>query len=356
MALPAHVVELFSCDVDVDREGFASHLESIGAEALPWFLQDQAARDALVASLFDGNDPVELVVHDLADGVTSFGYQEIGSVQGDLRFLLKVPGGESPNAALPTGALVALARLWPKQPDLLAGTDVTQLSESYRNKLLVFSVGDSPDWDKDNLTRVAASLLGCRLHILGKDPADPHWTSVGRVELEPTALASQSVLMAGRLLQEVLSETRIRWRYIALYRIFEAAYLIGLKENLVKNFLDGPKEALSVAQDALESELSTFKKLVSDKNLGAHFEALRVIVDGDTSNRFLHAIKRALKSSKSSGYNTGVEYAYKVRCAIVHAGQHDVVFDRYSDGEAGVRLLLQPMEEAVLGLLGLRKV
>jgi hypothetical protein len=87
-----------------------------------------------------------------------------------------------------------------------------------------------------------------------------------------------------------------------------------------------------------------------------HFEHIRSSVDGDVSNRFLHAIKRALKDSGLSASKKGVAYAYKIRCAIVHAGQHDVVFDRFQDAEDGVRLLLPDLESAVLDLLGFKPI
>lgn len=355
MGIPAHICRVLACGDGLNREEFGAHLESLGGEVLPWFLLDQAAREALVASLFDGRS-IEVSAMELAESVEDFDYLEIGGLQGDLRFLLKVPAGDFPNAELPTGALVSLARAWPKAPELVGESDITQLADPYKNKLIMFSVADAIDWDKENFTHMAAALLGCRLPTPGMDPSAPHWAGFGRVELDPVGIASQPALMVGRLLQEVLSEKRIRWRYIALYRVFEAAYLIGLKDSLLANFLSGPKDALSKAQTALESELSTFKKLVDDKNLAASFEMFRAIVDGDENNKFLHAIKRSLKGSKSSGHATGVEYAYKIRCAIVHAGQHDVVFDRYPDAEVGVGKVLRPMEAAIVELLGLRRV
>jgi hypothetical protein len=199
-----------------------------------------------------------------------------------------------------------------------------------------------------------AALHGCKIHVGKNATSDPHWIAFGRIDIAAGSILSESALMAGRLLQEILFEGRIRWRYLALYRVFEAAYLIGLKETLLASFLDAPKDALSQAQEALASELALFKKLVEDKGLTARFELLRAMVDQDTSNRFLHAIKRSLRKSGSAGPMKGVEYAYKIRCAIVHAGQHDVVFDRFDDGENGVDLLLKTLEEAVFELLGLR--
>lgn len=353
MTLPVHVCRILSCSNTLSRDQFSAHLESLGVQAVPAFLYEQSAKDGLVASMFDASAPLELRSLELVDSVQSPLYLEVGDSGGGMRALLKLPGVGDALSGLPTAALTALARAWPAVPDLVNEEGDLELQEKYRDKLLILEEGQVSGWDKKDFDQFLAALLDCKLKVSAL-PKRPHWVSFARVEISANAMASDNALMAGRLMQEVLSEARLRWRYVALYRVFESAYLVGLKQRLLSGFLQNPQLELAAAQKALESELSSFQSLVQEKNLQASFEAIRAAVDNATQNRFLLAVKRALKDSKNSMHAKGVEYAYKIRCAIVHAGQKDVVFDRYEDAEDGVELLLGSMEEAVFELLGLR--
>lgn len=352
MAIPLHVQQRLHCDEDLDHEQLSSRLESMSVEELPWFLGDQAAREAFVKSVYEESYQLDVLSLEVIEEFNSFRYLQIGQ----LRAALAIPISGVSETLPSTGALVCLARAWVKKPELVEEASLAQIDETFRGKLLVFPVGEAKGWERGNLEGLVCGLVGCRLAGSNKTVVSPHWVSAGRVEIDPVGMVHQPSMLAGRLLQEIVAERRVRWRYVALYRVFEAAYLIGLKEGLLARFLESPKEALSDAQSALESELSTFQKLVDDKGLSAAFENIRQIVDDDSTNRFLFAIKRGLKGSKSSGFKKGVEYAYKIRCAIVHAGQRDVVFDSFADAEDGAKQLLVPMELAVLELLGIRSL
>lgn len=354
MAIPEHICLSLGCPDNLTKADFAAYLESLPDGNYPWFLEDQVARDALVDSLFSLAPAPKLVILSPAHTIDSCSYLELGDPQGHTCCLLKVSANFHPGCVMPTGALTTLAKFWQYESKLIDDESEGQLSKQFHNSILVFSMDGLLGWGNANLELFLASLMGCRLSASTSVSQDPHWASYGRIEIERNALASEALLMSGCLMQEVLFERRVRWRYIALYRIFEAAYLVGLKKSLDANFIENPKQALALAQTALESELSTFKALVEEQKLETKFNEFREVVDSDDANRFFHAIKRSLRNSKSSNHQKGAEYCYKIRCAIVHAGQGDVVFDRFADAESGVSMLLKNMETAVIELLGLR--
>jgi hypothetical protein len=354
MAIPQHICDVLGCANDFDLAQLSAHLD--GLPSLPWFLSDQEGRDLFCEAVFDETMRLIVEVHEVQDDVQSTRYLQITVAGIEFRSLLAIPHRTENEAVHPTAALLRLAKAWPANVDLVAVGEEGGVPPSIFGKVLVFSPAHDTAWDRKNLTQCLVSLLGYRLRSAYSLLDPPRWVGKTQFEMDEAALGPQSSMMAGQLLQEVLSENRARWRYVSFYRVFEAAYLVGLKETLLSDFLSRPKEALESAKSALESELATFQQLVVTKNLVTHFEHIRSSVDGDVSNRFLHAIKRALKDSGLSASKKGVAYAYKIRCAIVHAGQHDVVFDRFQDAEDGVRLLLPDLESAVLDLLGFKPI
>ncbi len=163
-------------------------------------------------------------------------------------------------------------------------------------------------------------------------------------------------MLSGKLLQEALAETRVRWRFIALYRVFESAYLLALMDSFKSGFFANPKRATGQVKDALESELNQFKEVVSVNALEQYFEVIRAEAIKLSSNTLVKAIEDELKEQNEKGppWKVGVAIVYKLRCAIVHAGQKHVVFDRHQDGNDALVELVPLLEDAVLALLGLR--
>jgi hypothetical protein len=184
----------------------------------------------------------------------------------------------------------------------------------------------------------------------------PVWVGHSSFEMAAAGLGSEPSMMTGDLLQEVVTESRVRWRFVSLYRVFEAAYLLGLRERFLRDFLAKPGQVVDELQGALGSELATFTKLVEERALEQSFESIRATADADTSNRLLLAIKRKKKGEGLSGWRQGVAYIYRLRCAIVHAGQSDVVFERFDDSEDGLELLMPALEDAVVKLLAIERI
>lgn len=354
MPIPEHICRALVCGADLDRDQFADHLDSREPNGLPWFLFDNEARQALMRAVFEHEFRLDLAIYEVVEKVEAYKYLELNGTEGEIRSLLALPEVAADGVAPPTSALTRLARAWPSRAEIVDQDEPSAVPDPLRNKIVIFSSGRLAGWS--DIENFVASLSGVCIAGPDMQVGPPAWTSATRFEIGAASIAPQSLLMAGRLMREVLLEERVRWRFISLYRVFEAAYLLKLKEKLAAEFLQQPKRALTDAQAALESELSTFQDLVNENaGLVARFEEIDRFVDANNTNRFLQAIKRTVKAAqKFSGFRKGVAYCYKVRCAIVHAGQHDVVFDRFPDAESGVQSLVPLFEASVIELLGLR--
>jgi hypothetical protein len=163
-------------------------------------------------------------------------------------------------------------------------------------------------------------------------------------------------MMSGSLLQEALCETRPRWRFVALYRVFESAYLLALRDAFMDAFFSNPKAATDKTKKALEAEVNQFEEVVKLHQLQSYFESVIAEVDALPSNLFLQAVRADIGPSNRPpvAWESGVAFIYKLRCSIVHAGQKSVIFDRYPDGNVALIALTPVLEKAVLALLGLR--
>ena len=74
------------------------------------------------------------------------------------------------------------------------------------------------------------------------------------------------------------------------------------------------------------------------------------------TNRFATALFRKIaRKGEASGskWQTGAALVYQVRCAIVHAGQKDIIFENFPDGDEVISALLPEVERAALLLVGI---
>lgn len=91
------------------------------------------------------------------------------------------------------------------------------------------------------------------------------------------------------------------------------------------------------------------------------FEACWTALDSLTQvhNRFSIALFDRLKkrgSHRGEKWKTGAALVYQIRCAIVHAGGKDMIFDSYPDGENAIEAVLPHVEYAALLLVGIKLV
>jgi len=150
----------------------------------------------------------------------------------------------------------------------------------------------------------------------------------------------------------------LKYRFLELYRIMENLFLNDVKARLLSDFDNDPSAALNDASDALKSEVIQLSKL-AEAHSGA-FETCWDVLDAlKNSNRFVAALFRRVGQKKLNGgekWKTGAALIYQTRCAIVHAGTKDMIFESFPDGDAAIEALLPHVERAALMMLGVELV
>jgi len=373
MSIPTHISDVLGCSADLSEDDFRNYVDSLNGDRTPWFLAGEAAKEALVKAIFQGD--ARLVAHavpyELEDAPDARYY--IATESGSYAYSLIYFGSScSSSDDFPTAALVELAGAWPGLPDVLTSAPdpgpagnalpevatpagVGEIPVALRGRALILRRGVAENSPSHlNIHPVLLALAGLRVVV---DPIrDPQWTECNSVELDASGLVHRPEMMSGNLLQEALCETRPRWRFVALYRVFESAYLLAVRDAFMDTFFSNPKAATDKTKKALEAEVNQFEEVVKLHQLQSYFEAVTAEVDALPANEFLQAVRRdiAPPNRPPVAWETGVAIIYKLRCSIVHAGQKSVIFDRYPDGNVALIALTPLLEKAVLALLGLR--
>ncbi|MEZ6012115.1 MAG: hypothetical protein R3C08_09630 [Hyphomonas sp.] len=147
----------------------------------------------------------------------------------------------------------------------------------------------------------------------------------------------------------------LKFRFLELYRVMEALFLADVKSRLVTAFDAEPTASLNEAMEVLKSELRQITALAEPhqdlfEECWTNLDALK------NTNRFAAAIFRRVdekKANREGKWKTGAALIYQVRCAVVHAGEKDMIFENFPDGDAAIRTILLPMERAALRMLGI---
>lgn len=376
MGVPKHIADVLGCSSELTDTDLRAHLDSVADVQLPWFLAGDEPKEALVSAIFHESFLIAKVLPQDIENSRNLYYQATdGGVYACslVSFGASVDDPEFPLSTLPTTALSDLARAWPRFPalvqsEILPGTDgeggsggagerwSNEVPKALLGRALILRDGSGSLSDEDHAMfhPVLTALAGLRVDSY--EVSAPKWTRHKVVELHAGGLVHRPEMLSGKLLQEALAETRVRWRFIALYRVFESAYLLALMDSFKSGFFANPKRATGQVKDALESELNQFKEVVSVNSLEQYFEVIRAEAIKLSSNTLVKAIEDELKEQNEKGpsWKVGVAIVYKLRCAIVHAGQKHVVFDRHQDGNDALVELVPLLEDAVLALLGLR--
>lgn len=169
------------------------------------------------------------------------------------------------------------------------------------------------------------------------------------------SLSSRLSLVVLNCLSNSFRTLPLKYRYLELYRIFEARYLADTKETLIQNFDSGPGAALNEALSALKSEVTQITNLVEHQSDAV--EACWTVVENlrRNLNSFAIALFRRLDSRLSVGsgrWRAGAGLIYQIRCAIVHAGEKDLIYENFSDAEIVVQELLPFLEKLALLTIG----
>jgi hypothetical protein len=147
----------------------------------------------------------------------------------------------------------------------------------------------------------------------------------------------------------------LKFRFLERYRMIEARFLADVKAKLIANFDAEPSGALHDAAESLKTEMNQIKGLAESQQDA--FEACWIVVDQlKNTNRFATALFRKLgRKGEAAGakWQTGAALVYQVRCAVVHAGQKDIIFENFPDGDEVISALLPEVERAALLLVGI---
>ena len=147
----------------------------------------------------------------------------------------------------------------------------------------------------------------------------------------------------------------LKFRFLELYRVMEALFIADVKNRLLDNFDAEPAVALNEALDALKSELKQIIALAEPHQ--DLFEECWTALDGvRTTNHFAAALFRRVETKKENNqgrWQTGAALIYQIRCAVVHAGEKDMIFENFSDGDAAMKIVIPTVERAALRMLGI---
>ena len=251
--------------------------------------------------------------------------------------ILSVPGDQSQSfsTALEVALLRALAALEPAQQPTVLGGNVDILlgsSNALRHFYKIIQILRTP-------------LVGSSILHGGGNQAILDAAFDTRLTKPILNCLSSSLLTAP-----------LKFRYLEIYRIMEAQFLADVKSKLVASFDAEPTTALSDASEALKSEMLQLIGLAELQQDA--FEACWIVLDAKrNTNRFCAALFRKLGRKGPIGgtrWKNGAALVYFIRCAIVHAGERDIVYDNFADGEDLVIDVLPNLERASLLLIGIR--
>lgn len=264
--------------------------------------------------------------------------------------VVEVPVSTTPNVSLTTSAEAVLVQAW------LATDKLTDANYQLRSNIVVF------EWlpnVSDAIKVVIRAICGIKLPG-SSTPTARTWAAAGSVAIRGTSrlLRHKDSELLRRLFCESATELIPRWRFLSLYRIIEHGYLENVFDDLSSRFFSEPKEALESASNALRSEVEQFVRLVEGHGLKFYFEEISRINDDliVAQNHFAVLVDREAKRKNTyqENFKRGVAICYQIRCSIVHAGSHSVVFDKSPGGDAALLAHLPELEKAVAQFLGVQ--
>ena len=148
----------------------------------------------------------------------------------------------------------------------------------------------------------------------------------------------------------------VKYKFLELYRVFETRFLRDTLETLNYEFFRQPLMAVEAARERIKNELMQVVSVAEFRP--DYFAILKNKIDElIVSNRFAAALHRKLQrgspENKSSITRSGASYFYYIRCAIVHAGEKDLVYESYEDAGELMTVIIPTVELAALSTCGL---
>jgi len=298
------------------------------------------------------NGKMSFSVHAAKLATRDWKYMEV--LQNNVIECAGVCSPESSTEFPPTAASQLLVGAWLSNHTLLNGSAINA-SRSFI--VGTKSVSGPSSFPARLLTEWAAVCPFLERHVV-----PPVWVSKSQLRIKsPSQEQFRNAPQArfNDLFIEAVSEIKIKWRYLALYRIFEHGYLLHVFDKLKADFFLSPKESLTAATNSLDSELNQLLALVKDVALDSHFAEIydKFVTIKNAGNRFACALEHSYskgehyKVYKESKIKQGVLVCYKIRCSIVHAGVSSPIFDSYPDAGACLEALVSSLEIAAIHFL-----
>ena len=244
----------------------------------------------------------------------------------------------TPGGGLPTANEVAIVRAL----SVAEGTDI----ESLKSGGVEVALGPPAAWTNFAKVFEIASQPNVGSSVLYGDATQAVLRSDTGSLLEKTSL---------QCLANSFIAAPIKFRFLELYRAIEARFLYEVKQKLFQDFDISPGIALADASDALKTEFDQIQGLASIQREAFErcWDSLRAIKD---TNRLASALFRTVEKKGRGGNGkaaTGAALIYQLRCAIVHAGTKDIIYESYPDGDQAVEVVIKDVERTALSLIGI---
>jgi hypothetical protein len=149
------------------------------------------------------------------------------------------------------------------------------------------------------------------------------------------------------------SASPLKFRFLEIYRVVEARFIREVKDNLLQSFDIQPKAALEEALNKLKSEMSQIVSIA--ENNKHHFEMIySVFLLYENENSLATLLLRKARDARhrQDQWALGAALVYYLRCAIVHAGEKDLIFEQFPDGDEFLANVLEHIEEAAFAVAG----
>jgi hypothetical protein len=144
-------------------------------------------------------------------------------------------------------------------------------------------------------------------------------------------------------------ESNIKYRYIELYRIIENMYILDTFDEIKTNFLKSPRQTLDKAGRRIRSELEQIISISEKPGMSPLFSQVYNDIKGKNGDfaRRIRAKRGENLKGRGAGalpdHLNGAATVYAVRCAIVHAGEQDIVYDQFDDADDFVDSLIDSL-------------
>lgn len=341
--LPAHVGQLLGVTEAIERDALIAKVDAVQEQLAQFGLSAEEIADALIQGpLPEGVISTEKQPRSLVDWRS---IELLRDGAHDCLAIIVPKSGVTVSLATATGQL--LVRAWMIDRQVITHCLTPGILMAYVPKAC-----SSPTFVKKLLANWS---LTCQVD----HSVTPAWVGQSQIVVGADSLILRTVAPSyNDLFVEMLYEPKVKWRFLSMYRVLEHGYLSSVFEGIKSTFLQNPKQSLTDALEALESELNQLTNLVESEDLTTHFEEFHDAFDAQKRglNKYACAIDRSVEKSgwlkrSPKKWQKGVMLFYKLRCSIVHAGMGTPVYEGFDDAADCLNGLLVKCESVSLGFL-----